>query len=105
MFGLSVTVIGGDHNFNALGKYIFDVEKRLINNDLPVVIEEDVWVGTNLAVLKGIIVRSGSIISADAVFNNNVPRVSIFEGLPAKLLKLRILLNVYSEHLKAVDNA
>lgn len=104
MFGPGVTIIGGDHNFSAIGKYMFDVEEKLPSNDLPIVIEDDVWVGSNVTILKGVTIGSGSIISAGTVVTKNVPENSIVGGIPAKLLKLRFPVEVYTEHLKVRDN-
>jgi acetyltransferase-like isoleucine patch superfamily enzyme len=28
MFGPSVTIMGGDHNFKQVGRYMFDIEKK-----------------------------------------------------------------------------
>ena len=45
LFGPNVSIIAGDHNTSIVGKYMFDVLGKLPENDLPVTIEDDVWVG------------------------------------------------------------
>ena len=45
MFGPNVAIIGGDHNTSEIGKYMYDIKSKLPENDLPVVIDDDVWVG------------------------------------------------------------
>lgn len=104
MFSPSVTIIGDDHNFSAVGKYMFDVEEKLPSNDLPIVIEDNVWIGTNVTILKSVTIGSCSIISECAVVTKNVPKNSIVGGVPAKLLKLSFPLDVYAEYLKVRDN-
>lgn len=89
MFGPGVTIRGGNHNTSVIGKYMYDVREKRPEDDVPVVIEDDVWVGTNVTILKGVRVGRGSIIAAGAVVNKNVPPYSIVAGVPAKVIKMR----------------
>lgn len=47
IIGPSVTIMTGDHRTDVVGKYMMDVndKAKLLQNDLPVVIEDDVWIG------------------------------------------------------------
>lgn len=54
-----------------------------------VVIEDDVWVGTNAVLLDGTIVGKGSIIAAGAVVSAKVPPYEIWGGIPAKRIRQR----------------
>lgn len=101
MFGPNVTIRGGDHNTSAIGKfgkYMIDVHEKRPEEDLPVVIEDDVWVGANVTILKGVKVSRGSIIAAGAVVNKNVLPYSIVGGVPAKLIKMRWSKEVIQKH-------
>lgn len=89
MFGPNVTIRGGNHNTSVIGKYMFDVHEKRPEDDQPVVIEDDVWVGTNVVILKGVRIGRGSIIAAGAVVNKDVLPYSIVGGVPAKLIKMR----------------
>ncbi|MCE5187385.1 MAG: acyltransferase [Planctomycetaceae bacterium] len=80
MFGPNVSIRGGDHNTSVIGKYMYDVHEKRPQDDQPVVIEDDVWVGTNVTILKGVTVGRGSIIAAGALVNKDVPRYSIVGG-------------------------
>lgn len=52
--------MGGDHNSGVVGRFMFDVKQKRPADDMPVVIEDDVWVGTGAIVLKGsCVVRGG----------------------------------------------
>ena len=55
----------------------------------PIIIGDDVWIGANVTILKGVEIGSGSIIAAGAVVVKNVPRFSVVAGNPAKVIKLR----------------
>ena len=91
IFGPNPTIITGDHRFDLIGKYIIDVtvEEKLPENDAPVVIEDDVWCGANVTILKGVTIGHGSVVAAGAVVTKSFPPYSIIGGVPAKLLKMR----------------
>lgn len=52
-------------------------------------IGNDVWIGANSVILKGIKVSNGAIIGAGSVVTKNVPPYSIAVGNPAKVIKYR----------------
>lgn len=52
-------------------------------------IGNDVWVGANTVILKGIKISDGAIIGASAVVTKDVPPYAIAVGNPAKVLKYR----------------
>ena len=69
VFGPKPTIITGDHRIDVIGKHIIDVgdEEKLPEQDLPVVIEDGVWVGANVTILKGVTIGRGSVVAAGAV--------------------------------------
>lgn len=89
IFGPHPTIITGDHRIDVIGKYIMDSTEKLPENDAPVVIEDDVWTGANVTILKGVTIGRGSVIAAGAVVTKSFPPYSIIGGVPAKLLKMR----------------
>lgn len=102
IFGPRPTIITGDHRTDLIGKYIIDVsvEEKLPENDLPVVIEDDVWCGANVTILKGVTIGRGSIVAAGAVVTQSFPPYSVVGGVPAKLLKMRFTPEEIAEHEK-----
>lgn len=56
----------------------------------PVVIGDDVWLGTRVAVLKGVHIGSGSIVGAGAVVTKDLPPYSIAVGVPARVVGSRV---------------
>jgi acetyltransferase-like isoleucine patch superfamily enzyme len=50
----------------------------------PVIIEDDCWFGTNVSVHKGVNIKKGSIIGANAVVTKDTDPYSINVGIPAK---------------------
>jgi acetyltransferase-like isoleucine patch superfamily enzyme len=55
----------------------------------PLVIEDDVWIGTHAVLLPGTQLRRGCIIAAGAVVNCDVPAYEVWGGVPARFLKQR----------------
>lgn len=95
LFGPHPTIITGDHRIDIPGKYIADVtvEEKFVDGvnvyDQPVVIEDDVWVGANVTILKGVTIGHGSVVAAGAVVTKSCPPYSIIGGVPAKVLRKR----------------
>ncbi|TCK84878.1 acyltransferase [Albibacterium bauzanense] len=91
MFGPNVTIRGGNHSTHIIGKYMADYtpKDKLKTDDQPVIIEDDVWVGTGVIILKGVRIGQGAIIAAGAVVTKDVEKYAIVGGIPAKRLKYR----------------
>lgn len=53
----------------------------------PVVIEDNVFIGTGAIILKGVTIGKNSVIGAGSVVTNNVPPNSVVAGNPAKILR------------------
>lgn len=100
IFGPYVSIITGDHRIDYLGRYmntITDAEK-LPENDQDVVINDDVWIGSNTIILKGVSVGEGSIIAAGSVVIKDVEPYSINAGIPSKKIKDRFSEERLREH-------
>lgn len=98
MFGSDVTIMCGDHNTSVIGQYMYDVHEKRPEDDLSVTICDDVWVGCNVTILKGVKIGRGAIIAAGAVVTKDVPEYSISAGVPAKVIKFRWCQDIINEH-------
>lgn len=56
----------------------------------PIVIEDDVWVGSRSLIMKGVRIGHGAIIAAGSVVTKDVPPYEIWGGNPAHFLKSRL---------------
>ena len=69
-----------------------DIPMRMqgLTNPKPVIIEDDVWIGTKAIVLPGVHIGKGAIIGAGAVVTKNVPPYAIAVGNPAVVKRSRL---------------
>ena len=102
IFGPKPTIITGDHRIDIIGKYIIDVtdEEKLPEQDAPVTIEDDCWIGANVTILKGVTIGRGTVVAAGAVVNKYLPPYSVAGGVPAKVIKFRFTPEQIIEHEK-----
>lgn len=54
-----------------------------------IVIEDDVWIGARVTILKDVTIGKGAIIGASAVVTKDVAPYSIVAGNPARIIKWR----------------
>ena len=62
------------------------------------IIEEDVWIGSNVTILTGVTIGRGATIAAQAVCNRNIPPYCIAGGIPAKVIKMYWSVEQILEH-------
>lgn len=77
----NVVIVGMNHVFSNLD----DTIKSQGSTSKGIIIEDDVWIATNVSILDGITIGKGSVIAAGAVVNKDVPPYSVMAGVPAKL--------------------
>jgi maltose O-acetyltransferase len=53
----------------------------------PIVIEDGVWLGARVTVLKGVRIGAGSVVGAGAVVTKDIPPRSFAAGVPAKVVR------------------
>jgi acetyltransferase-like isoleucine patch superfamily enzyme len=75
-----------DHDFHKL--YLDG--KQLVET-APVLIGNNVWIGMNATILKGVTVGDGAVIGAHSVVTKDVPAKCVVVGNPAKVIKENIL--------------
>lgn len=52
-----------------------------------IVIEDDVWIGSNSVILKGITIGAGAVVAGGSVVTKDVPANVVVGGNPAKVLR------------------
>lgn len=98
MFGPEVVVIGGGHNTSVIGSFMVGVSEKTGAEDLGVVIEDNVWIGSRSIILRGVTVGRGSVIGAGSIVNKSVPPYAVVAGNPAKVVAFRFDADQVLEH-------
>ncbi len=86
------TLIGGnvrifDHDFHSLDlQYRYSAKGDHVKTR-PVTIGDDVFIGTNALILKGVTIGDRAVIGAGSVVSKNVPADEIWAGNPARFVK------------------
>ena len=76
-------IIAVNHIFN-------DPQRPFVEQGITaegIVIEDDVWLGSNCVITDGVRVGNGSVVAAGAVVTKDVPPHTIVAGVPAKVLR------------------
>lgn len=79
LIGHNVVLATINHGFNPI--------HRGDNHPSPIVIGENVWIGSNATILPGVSIGDGAIIAAGAVVTKNVPAHTVVGGVPAHIFK------------------
>lgn len=79
LLGMNVTIATLSHGMS-LGT-------RNTTYPSPVIIGNNVWVGSNATILPGVTIGDNSVVAAGAVVTKNVPENTVVAGVPAKTVK------------------
>ncbi len=81
------------------GNHIFDHQPHLPialqeaigpEQNRPIDIGDDCWIGVNAVIMGGVKIGNGAIVGAGAVVTRNVPPYAIVAGVPARLIGSRL---------------
>lgn len=88
-------IVESNHRMDSLTTYHYhkNILKNSVQDDLcsdgEIIIEDDVWIGSNAVILSGVHIGRGSIIGAGSIVTKNVEPYSICVGVPARCVKKR----------------
>lgn len=89
IFGPGVKLFSESHNFDNPEKFINEQGETRKG----VIIEDGVWVGSDVTILDGVTIGKNAVIAAKSLVNKDVASFSIVAGIPAKVIKYRIIEN------------
>jgi acetyltransferase-like isoleucine patch superfamily enzyme len=87
LIAANCTLAPTNHEFKDTGKRIRDQGFQPSRGGI--VIEDDVWLGANVVVLDGAVIRKGAIVAAGSVVRGELEAYSIYAGAPAKRVGAR----------------
>ena len=88
----------GDHVWIGANSYITDEDhstkageliRNQANSVAAVSVGNDVWLATDVTVLKGSVIFDGAVIGAKSLVKGKIPANAIAVGIPAKVIKYR----------------
>src|SRR5690625_859263 len=79
LIGMNVTIATLNHGLS--------LDTRNTTYSSPVVIGENVWIGSNATILPGVTIGVNSVVAAGAVVTKDVPKDTVVAGVPAKVVK------------------
>jgi acetyltransferase-like isoleucine patch superfamily enzyme len=88
--GASEKIIIGNHVLCGANSVITDFDwhsTRYSSGSKPVIIHDNVWLGLNTVVLKGVEIGQNSIIGANSIVVKSIPENVIAAGNPCRVLK------------------
>lgn len=86
MMGEDCTVITRNH---CCDRTDIPMMEQGFEEERPVFIGNDVWIGDRVIILPGVHIGDGAVIAAGAVVTKDVPPCAIVGGVPARVLKYR----------------
>ena len=86
MMGQDCTIITRNHRHDRTDIPMMD---QGFEEEQPVRIGNDVWIGDRVTLLPGVEIGDGCIVAAGAVVTQSIPPYSIAGGVPARILKNR----------------
>lgn len=87
LIAANCTLAPVDHEFRSKDKKIID--QRFRESRGGIVIEDDVWIGSNSVILDGAVLRKGCVVGANSLVNEELAPYSINVGSPAKCVGFR----------------
>jgi acetyltransferase-like isoleucine patch superfamily enzyme len=102
MIGPRLLIECDDHVFDEVGIAMF--ENRSKREVGSVTVEDDVWMGANVTLLKGVTVGEGSVIGANSVATKAIPPYAIAVGAPCRAIRPRFSFEQLQEHLCRVGS-
>lgn len=103
LIGPNLLLEGEDHVFTNIGHTIW--ETRSIKEKGFNTIENDVWIGGNVTILKNVVIAEGTIVGAGSVVTKSLPPYSICVGIPCKPIKSRFTFEQMLLHLEQINSA
>lgn len=82
MLGPNVVLSTGTHPVEP------NIRRKQAQFNLPIIIEDNVWIGANVVVMPGVTIGENSVIGAGSVVTKNIPKNSVAMGSPCVVKRI-----------------
>ena len=79
--GRNTYITDSDHHV------IYDTNRNVLNEPMPVCIKDHVLIGYGAVVLKGVTIGDGSVIGASSIVTSDIPPKCLAVGNPARVIR------------------
>lgn len=106
-----IFILGGQHQTKTLAPFPLRAYFTRNDNDKdsmskgPIVVQDEVWIGTRAIILSGVTIGKGAIIGAGTIVSKDIPPYSMVAGNPARILKYRFSAEIINkiQNLRLAD--
>lgn len=77
-------ILDRDHGFRKN-----DLIRNQRGESYPIIIGQDVWLGSGVIILKGVKIHDGAVVGAGSVVISDIPAYAVAVGNPARIIKYR----------------
>lgn len=70
-------------------------------DNLKTVIEDDVWIGANTVIKRGVQIKRGAVVGACSLVLNDIPAFSVVAGIPTKIIRNRFSDKIVEQIVKS----
>ena len=85
LIGPNVTISSGMHPIDKGTNSIY--EKQTVFK--KIIIEDDVWLGANVVIMPGVVLKTGSVVGANSVVTKSTLAYSVNVGVPSRFIRYR----------------
>jgi acetyltransferase-like isoleucine patch superfamily enzyme len=78
--------IDHDHGYSSRTQ---PMAEQVDGGEDPIILENDVWLGVNAVVLKGVTIGRGAIVAAGSVVTKSIGAYEMWAGVPARKIRVR----------------
>ena len=86
LVGANVVISSGKHPIEGREPSVFERPTE----PLPIVVENDVWIGANAVIMPGVTLRKGTVVGAGAIVTHDTEEYAVVVGVPAKRIRYRM---------------
>ena len=86
MLGANVNI--WDTDFHSIDPQKRSIQQQIMDaKSSPIIIKENVWIGANSTVLKGVTIGENTVVGAMSLVNKSLPNNVVCAGIPARKVK------------------
>jgi len=95
---INLTVVTGNHTPTVGVPQYLLAPSHVNDHEMDVIVEEDVWLGTNVTLIAGAHIGRGAVVGAGSIVNKDIPPYAIVVGVPARIVGVKFTVGQILEH-------